>query len=77
MVVSLFESKGAPPREQQSSGEDVWIEQIHQTPVQIMERRQIRILRWFQGNMNLTLIGELSRPEMLRIAESLLLNAAP
>jgi negative regulator of sigma E activity len=77
MVVSLFESKGAPPREQQSSGEDVRIEQIHQTSVQIMERRQIRILRWFQGNMNLTLIGELSRPEMLRIAESLLLNAAP
>jgi len=77
MVVSLFESKGTPPREQQSNGEDVRTEQIHQTPVQIMERRQIRILRWFQGNMNLTLIGELSRPEMLRIAESLILNAAP
>ena len=77
MMFSLFESKEKPSREPRSRGEDVLIEQLHKIPVQIMERRRIHILRWFQGGLSFTLIGELSRPEMTRIAESLILSSAP
>jgi negative regulator of sigma E activity len=71
MMFSLFqEPKGKRPRERLNRG--MRIQHIHGTPVQIMDRRHIRIVRWFQGDVGLTLIGELSQSEIIQIAESLI-----
>ncbi|MCZ6680765.1 MAG: hypothetical protein O7E52_26345 [Candidatus Poribacteria bacterium] len=74
MVLSLFEeSKGKRFFERRRRGpRGGQTEHIHGTPVQIMARQQIHILRWFQGDVGLTLIGEVSRSEMIQIAESLI-----
>ena len=71
MMFSLFqEPKGKRPPERLNRG--VRIQHIHGTPVQIMDRRHMRIVRWFQGDVGLTLIGELSQSEIIKIAESLI-----
>ena len=84
MGFSLFESKRKgsfapfglrrrPPHEGgPGEGRGVRIKQLHGTSVQIMTRRQIHILRWFQEEVGFTLIGELNQPEMTQIAESLI-----
>ena len=80
MVFSLFEEPtGKRPRERRmgSHGDrGVRMKRIHGTPVQIIDRRQIQILRWFQEDVGFTLIGELNRSEIIQIAESLIINPA-
>ena len=77
MVLSLFEEftgKRHDRRRLRERGADV--EKIHGEPVHIMDRRHIRILRWYQGDMGFTLIGELNRSEMIQIAASLISGTA-
>ena len=79
MVLSLFEEpRGKRPRERRKRGPEgrgVRHRRIHDTPVQIIDHQQIRILRWSQGKIGLTLIGKLNRSEMIRIAESLIVGS--
>jgi hypothetical protein len=79
MEFSLFESKRKSRRKQRGvqtfSGGGVKIMQFDGTPVEIMNRHQTLILKWFQGEVNFALISELHQPEIIRIAKSLILDA--
>ncbi|MCH8290804.1 DUF4367 domain-containing protein [Candidatus Poribacteria bacterium] len=75
MGFSLFESQ-APPFRDRPHNLRTQTKQIHGTPVQIMDRHEIRILWWSQEKVGLTLIGELNQSEMLKIVESLIHGSA-
>ncbi len=78
MEFSLFESKRKPPRKKR--GAETFprgrakIMKFHGTPVEIVKRDQTLILKWFQDGVSFALISELDRPELIRIAESLILG---
>jgi negative regulator of sigma E activity len=80
MALSLFEDnegRRPPDRRIEDSPWAVQTEPIHGIPVQIVDVRQLRILRWVRGQIRFTLIGELNRNEMTQIATSLISSQTP
>jgi negative regulator of sigma E activity len=72
VTFSLFESKKQSRR---GIGGNPEVEQLHGIKVQVGRRDQIHLIRFFVNEIEVTLIGGLNRAELLKVAESAILNA--
>ena len=75
LTFTVFESKGKRARKRTGGREGVQHVQIQGAPVRDEKRGPTHILQWSISDVNFTLMGELGRNELVKIAESLILAA--
>lgn len=75
LTFTVFESKSKQERNRAEKREGVQHIQIQGTSARHEKRGPTHILQWFISDLNFTVMGELHRDELIKVAESLILAA--
>ncbi len=75
LIFTLFESKSKQERNRNRKREGVQHIQIHGKSARHEKRGPTNILQWSISDLNFTVMGELHRDELVKVAESLILAA--
>ena len=75
LTFTVFESKSKQERNRADKREGVQHIQIQGTSARHEKRGPIHILQWSVSDLNFTVMGELHRDELIKVAESLILAA--